>query len=361
MKINKINSTEDALRLFEESIVKRGVAFDADDFKTYNKYLPIIYKCMEYLYKNKQLDLLYKYLSHENQHVRSTTAYALFPLYEKDCIKVLQEIVNGNYGLLCLNAKTTLMMWYDGDLKYPFLPGYGKKSCDNTYESSDRQTEVVMEKEESKEYLPIIMQLSQLFDCPPANDQELRNEDMGYYVRCNTEKKEIEIRINTFVNPYTQDIETVYKERVARFRAFEDALLVSLDKPSKLGFMQIRLTISEEKASADLLLRIKEILNEIYGEWKPYESTVCFKVDYNGAICCFEGVWWCPTRAVIKNRKEYERYDFSDEMKYDEEMWDIVQGEYDNFEFSDTFELITLKEFQHIWTTTERLHKPEPF
>lgn len=357
----KIKNVEDAVQKIKLCAIKEGEATQVGDYKTHNKYAHYELECFKYLYKENRLNVLYDYLKHENHHIRLSVAYILLPLYTEESKTVLYEIAKGDYGLSGLSAEMILRQWQKGDLKYPFLPGYGKKSCDNTYESSERQTEVVMEKEESKEYLPIIMQLSQLFDCPPANDQELRNEDMGYYVRCNTEKKEIEIRINTFVNPYTQDIETVYKERVARFRAFEDALLVSLDKPSKLGFMQIRLTISEEKASADLLLRIKEILNEIYGEWKPYESTVCFKVDYNGAICFFEGVWWCPTRAVIKNRKEYERYDFSDEMKYDEEMWDIVQGEYDNFEFSDTFELITLKEFQHIWTTTERLHKPEPF
>lgn len=48
----------------------------------------------------------------------------------------------------------------------------------------------------------------------------------------------------------------------------------------------------------------------------------------------------------------YERYDFSDEMKYNEEMWDIVQGEYDDFEYHDSFELITPEEFQQIWDKT---------
>ena len=51
----------------------------------------------------------------------------------------------------------------------------------------------------------------------------------------------------------------------------------------------------------------------------------------------------------------YERYDFSDEMKYNEEMWDIVQGEYDDFEYHDSFELITPEEFQQIWDKTWKL------
>ena len=68
-----------------------------------------------------------------------------------------------------------------------------------------------------------------------------------------------------------------------------------------------------------------------------------------------------PHRAVIKNRRGYERYDFSDELKFDEEMWEIVQGEYDGFENSDQFALITSKDFQDIWETTELNHKTKPY
>ena len=51
-------------------------------------------------------------------------------------------------------------------------------------------------------------------------------------------------------------------------------------------------------------------------------------------------------QALLMNGRGYERYDFSDEMKFDEEMWEIVQGEYDEFENSDSFALIDSKEFQ---------------
>ena len=64
-----------------------------------------------------------------------------------------------------------------------------------------------------------------------------------------------------------------------------------------------------------------------------------------------------PKRAVIKNKSRYERYDFSDEMKYDEAMWELVQGEYDEFENSDSFALIDPTEFQKIWNSTERIEE----
>ena len=87
--MKKINSIEDALLLFEKNTTKRGEALFANDFKTYNKYLPTINKCIVYLYDHQQLQLLYKFLTHENYLVRSTTAYVLLPLYEKECIRVL--------------------------------------------------------------------------------------------------------------------------------------------------------------------------------------------------------------------------------------------------------------------------------
>lgn len=177
----------------------------------------------------------------------------------------------------------------------------------------------------------------------------------------NSETQKIEIRVNTFVNPYTQDVNRMYQDRLNRFKAFEHIATISADKPSKLGFMQIRLAIPEDKADDDTLIQIKNTINNIYSEWKPNETLVCFKAEYNGAICYFEGEWWCPTRAVIMGRNEYERYDFSDEMKYDEAMWDIVQGEYDALEDSDSFALINCEEFQLIWDNTKHQYTPKPY
>jgi len=348
----KIKNVEDAVQKIKLCAIKEGEATQVGDYKTHNKYAHYELECFKYLYKENRLNVLYDYLKHENHHIRLSVAYILLPLYTEESKTVLYEIAKGDYGLSGLSAEMILRQWQKGELKYPFLPGYVKNSCENDDESSDKKAEVFVEKEESKEFPPIIIHLSQLFDCPPANDQELRNEDMGYYVKCNTEKKEIEIWINTFVNPYTQKIEEVYQKRIECFKTFENTVSLSVDEPSKLGFMQIRLSVPIEKATTDILLRIKKIINEMYREWKANESTVCLKVEYRDAPCYFEGTWWCPIRAVIKNRMGYERYDFSDEMKYNEEMWDIVLGEYDDFEYHDSFELITPEEFQQIWDKT---------
>lgn len=358
--MKKINSIEDALLLFEENTIKRGEALSADDFKTYNKYLPTINKCIVYLYDNQQLNLLYKFLKHNNHYVRSLAAYALLPLFENECVKVLNEIANGNYGIQGLNAETTLKMWYDGELKFPYQTDRDQKSSLEKVEKPS----VEVNKEEhvkSENFSPETLRLSRLFECTPTGDNDLHNEQAGLYVSLEPAKQEIEIRVNTFVNPYTQDVETVYQERLERFKAFENVATIEANEPSKLGFMQIVLTLPKGKATNEVLTQLKDTIYSIYNEWKPNESLVWFKADYNGAECYFEGEWWMPTRAVIKSRHGYERYDFSDEAKYDEEMWEIVQGEYDEFENSDSFALIDGQEFQDKWDSTELNYKPKPY
>jgi hypothetical protein len=109
------------------------------------------------------------------------------------------------------------------------------------------------------------------------------------------------------------------------------------------------------------LIKIKDVIYTIFNEWKPNESLVWFKVNYHKGISYFEGSWWYPHRAIIMNGRGYERYDFSDEMKFDEEMWEIVQGEFDELENSDSFALIDGKDFQEMWESTELNYKPKPY
>ena len=73
------------------------------------------------------------------------------------------------------------------------------------------------------------------------------------------------------------------------------------------------------------------------------------------------GTQVCGPQTCVLRKIRYERYDFSDEMKFDEEMWEIVKGEYDEFENSDSFSLIESKEFQDKWDNTELNYKPKPY
>ena len=338
MKRTKIQSVEEALKTIEESAIIRGIATINGDSKTGNKYVPIQNKALVFLYEHNSLAALQPLLSHDDFNVRLYVAYALLPLFETKCKDVLLEIANGDYkiyGIQGLNAEMTLKAWECGELIYPYQTGYGKIPIPNKEDSPSNKVDYVDKTGRNEKYPPETLRLSQIFGCPPTGN----NEQFGFFVMFDPGKKEFVFRINTFVNPYTQDIATIYQERLKCFKDFEHVATISADEPSKLGFMQIRLTIQEDKATDDVLLRIKDIICEIYNEWKPNESLVWFKVEYNGAICFFESKWWYPTRAVIKGRHEYERYDFSDELKYDEEMWEIVKGKFDEFEYSHSFTL----------------------
>lgn len=165
MKKNKIKSVEEALQLFEDCTIKRGVAIDADDVKTYNKLLPTVYNCIVYLYDNQQLNLLYKFLKHNNSYVRSFAAYALLPLFENECVKVLHEIANGNYGIQGLNAETTLMMWRDGELKFPYQDNWGKTS--HSKQEDNASVEVSKKKKNKRK---VKSSLQRFFVCPKSSN-----------------------------------------------------------------------------------------------------------------------------------------------------------------------------------------------
>ena len=343
--MTKITNKEEAVKMIEVCAIKEAEATKNGDYKTNNKYARYEAECTKYLYQHGQLQAL----------------YALLPLYEEDCKKVLSELVKGNYGMCGLDAKMILKQWNTGELIFPYQNNQVKKSSPKKENEPSIKVNNKVEQENGEVFSPAILRLSRIFGCPPANDIELRNEDCGFYVRLNRETKELTVNVNTFVNPYTQDLVAVYKERLDRFKAFEHVATISAEHPSKLGFMKILMTIPKEKATDHMLMQIKDTIYSIYKEWKPNETMVCFKAEYNGTTCYFEGEWWMPTRAVIKKKHGYERYDFSDEEKFDLGMWDIVKGDYDQLENSDSFELISQTAFQTIWEQTEKEHEPEPW
>lgn len=211
------------------------------------------------------------------------------------------------------------------------------------------------------EEMTLIHKLSQIFETEPT-DNELRNEEMGFYVICAPDDKTIQVRINTFVNPYTQDVQLVYKERLRRLNFLEPIAKIDANKPSKLGGMQVVLTMPVADVTDDMLKRLKDIIFQMHSEQDSNESFVWFKSEYYDAVCYFEGdMWWYPRRAVIMGENGFERYDFSDELKFDVKMWDIVTGDYDRLEYEDSFELITSAVFQEIWDKTEKNYEPEPW
>ena len=179
------------------------------------------------------------------------------------------------------------------------------------------------------------------------------------HVYCFIRESELVMRYNTFVNPYTQDMPKILSDRVERLRNAMGTGVVE-EQFSKSGFMSIKMTIAKKDVSLELMNRIKAATEAIANEEEPHQTVVCLQVEYNGGIAYFEDSWWYPLRAIIKTERGYERYDFSDELTFDQEMWDLVEGEFDHLEDSETMELIPPSEFQERWEHTPLVHVPTP-
>ena len=355
----KIRSIEDAISIIEESASVQAKATEIGDYKLGNKHFDREMKALAFLHQQGHLSDLKIFLHHQDVGVRAFAAYALLPVYEDLCKAVLLEISNGYQNIHGFDAEMILKEWDKGNIKYPYQEDFGKTAeTDNKSTITNRYT---MEKTTNKG-LMLIEKLSQIFETEPTGDYELRNEEKYFYVKCDIEEKELQVRIDTFVNPYTQDVQSVYMERLERLTFLEPIAKIDANKPSKLGGMQVVLTMPVADVTDDMLKRLKDVIFQMYSEQLPNESPVWFKSKYNEDVCFFEGdMWWYPRRAVIMGENGYERYDFSDESKYDIGMWDIVTGDYDQLEYSDSFELITQKTFQDIWDKTEKDHEPEPW
>ena len=98
MKKTKIKSVDEAVSIIEESSIIKGTATMNGDAKTNNKYVPVQNRALVYLYEHDSLAALHPLLSHSDFNVRLYAAYALLPLFEDECKKVLIEIANAFMG-----------------------------------------------------------------------------------------------------------------------------------------------------------------------------------------------------------------------------------------------------------------------
>lgn len=187
--MTKIKSVEEAVKMIEVCAIKEYEATENGDYKTNNKYARYEAKCIKYLYEHNKLCTLHEYLKHEHSRVRLSAAYALLPIFENECVKVLNEIANGNYGFSGISAKMILMQWYDGELKFPYQTDRDQNSSPEKVEKPS----VEVNKEEhvkSENFSPETLRLSRLFECTPTGDNDLHNEQAGLYVSLEPAKQE---------------------------------------------------------------------------------------------------------------------------------------------------------------------------
>ncbi|MBR1411453.1 MAG: DUF2019 domain-containing protein [Prevotella sp.] len=115
-----IDNIEEALNMFEEYSIKQSQTLETGNYKVGNKCFDKKMKCLSYLYKHGKLEILEKYLSHENVGVRETAAYAYLSICPQEGEKVLSEIARGNYGFHSISAEMTLKEWKEGRLAFLF-------------------------------------------------------------------------------------------------------------------------------------------------------------------------------------------------------------------------------------------------
>jgi hypothetical protein len=112
----KIKDVEMALKLFESAAVAHAEASEKGDYKKANKNYVILEKAITFLRDHGRVQLLTKFLSHEDMGIRVWAATYLLPTQENIAVKVLEAIASGPSGIQRLDAETTLSEWRKGNL-----------------------------------------------------------------------------------------------------------------------------------------------------------------------------------------------------------------------------------------------------
>lgn len=106
-----------ALDLFYENAKKQALATENGDYKNGNENVDKIRQAIIYLKETNSLSDLFDFLKNNSVGVRLWTATYLLPIYEKECIKVLEDIINGNKDSIhSFDAEMVLSEWKKGSL-----------------------------------------------------------------------------------------------------------------------------------------------------------------------------------------------------------------------------------------------------
>lgn len=119
-----MKSIEEAIATLTNSAAIQAQALETGDYKNGNRRMRLMMQCIVYLYEQNHLADLKPLLYHQNIGVRSTAAYALLPLMEKESITVLQEIADNDYGIHSFDAERMIKRWKKHEIIFPYQEGY---------------------------------------------------------------------------------------------------------------------------------------------------------------------------------------------------------------------------------------------
>ena len=106
---------ENALKTFEEEAKKHAEYTEIGDYKSGNKCFNKIVKSVSVLKNENLVSMLSIFLNSSSIGVRLWSATYLLPIYEKDSLKVLEEITK-NSDIHSTTAQYTLSEWRQGNL-----------------------------------------------------------------------------------------------------------------------------------------------------------------------------------------------------------------------------------------------------
>lgn len=114
--MKKIDNIQQALDLFEKYSISQGKALDVGNSRVANYNYDRIEDVVRYLREKKELSRLSVFYTHSNAYVKLGAAAYLLPVFEKESLKVMKEIVKTK-GILSLDAEMTIKEWKKGNLR----------------------------------------------------------------------------------------------------------------------------------------------------------------------------------------------------------------------------------------------------
>lgn len=114
--MKEIENTQQALDLFEKYSISRGKALETGNSKVANYNYDRIENVIRFLREKKELSKLSVFYNHLNAFVKLDAAAYLLPVFEKESLKVMKEIMKVE-GIVSFDAEMTIKEWKNGNLR----------------------------------------------------------------------------------------------------------------------------------------------------------------------------------------------------------------------------------------------------
>ncbi len=112
-----MNEIKDLIREYESTAILWGEALDCADHRRANKYIKKLNKIKKELIEKESIKEIESLLNSQYISVRYCAACDLIFEYEKEAVKVLEEIIKKERGLIAFSADMYLSEWKKGNIK----------------------------------------------------------------------------------------------------------------------------------------------------------------------------------------------------------------------------------------------------